>query len=251
MAKDDKGTTQRRDLKCTNPQNQSSFFNTSPGQAVADSTTTNNAKPHNCQSRDDYTEKSHLLNHGQLENFSPQPSKNSTGIKYAANSVRIKHKDEQTTADTHSIPEAIKQADGDSKSESEIESDGVNVLSQNNKKEINRKSSKRLVPNSQPNNTSNSDSSILSNSNNSIKIERQKISASFPQLHGLAPVFSMLLSEDEVDNELTDLPGLQDRSEIYDDDSDEETEGPPMQPSNPNTPNTYTSESQSRRGTKR
>ena len=64
-------------------------------------------------------------------------------------------------------------------------------------------------------------------------------------------VFSMLLSEDEVDNELTDLPGLQDKSEIDDDDSDEETAGPPMQPSNPNTPNTYTSASQSSRGTKR
>ena len=41
-------------------------------------------------------------------------------------------------------------------------------------------------------------------------------------------VFSMLLSEDEVDNELTDLPGLQDKSEIDDDDSEEEAEGPPM-----------------------
>ena len=124
-------------------------------------------------------------------------------------------------------------------------------LSQNNKKKINRKSSKWVVLNKQSDNTSNLDSSSVSDSNHSIEIKREKISDHFPQLHGLAPAFSTSLSEDEVDNELTDLPGLQDKSETDDNDSDEETEGTPMQPSNSNTPNIFTSESQSRRGTER
>ena len=181
---------------------------------------------------DNYTGTKHLLNHIKLNNFSPAPSDNSTNIKYAANRVGIKHKDEQETTDAHSIPEEIKrvEADIDSKSDSDIESDGVNIISQHNKKTINRKSRKRLVLKRQPYNTSTSDSSILSNSNNSIDNERQKISSDFPQLHGLAPVFSTLSSDDEVYNVMTDIRGLQDRSEIYDDDSEEEAEGPPMQP---------------------
>ena len=133
------------------------------------------------------------MNHRQLENFSPKPSENSTDIKYAANSVGIKHKDEQAIADAHSVPEAIKEAEGDSKSDSEIESDGVNGLSQNNKKKINRKISKWVILNKQSDNTSNSDSIIVSDSNNSIKIERQKISAHFPQLHGLASLLNVVV----------------------------------------------------------
>ena len=50
MTKDDKGTTQKRYSKCTNPQNLSSSLHSSPDWAVANPTTTNNAKPHNCQS---------------------------------------------------------------------------------------------------------------------------------------------------------------------------------------------------------
>ena len=53
MANNDKGTTQRRDLERTNTQNRSSFPHTSPARAVADITTTINAKPHICQSWDD------------------------------------------------------------------------------------------------------------------------------------------------------------------------------------------------------
>ena len=120
------------------------------------------------------------MNHRQLENFSPEPSENSTNIEYAVNRVGIKHKDEQATADALIVQEAIKEADGDSKSDSDIESEGVNVIYHHNKKTINWKSRKRHVLNRQPDNTSTSDSSILSNSKNSINIECQKISSSFP-----------------------------------------------------------------------
>ena len=72
------------------------------------------------------------MNHKQLETLTPAPSENSTNIENSVNSIGIANKDEKEKEDANSVPEAIEmfKVDSDSKSGSDIETDGENAVSQ-------------------------------------------------------------------------------------------------------------------------
>ena len=161
-------------------------------------------------------------------------------------STWIEKEDEDEEQYTASAPEAIKRLETTSESESDRNTDGENDVSRRNPSKINRRGRKKIVRKRRPSNTSVSNSSIQSDSNHSIYRECQKIYSNIPKLNGQAPVFLTSSLEHGDDDGLTDLPGLQDRSEINDSDSDNAEESTPTKPSKPSTIQYLMSELQSR-----